>query len=194
MENYNYWRDHRVQDSMFTPVWNVVEEGEGSVIISFDSDWVSESLPDALFDPTLSEEEKKLGEDEKKKLIDAKWDACLEETEGKFKSHNGDEITYTYTLEIQTKYEVCSLCGGSAKIVNPDIDCGGISRDEFYEDPEFEEAYFSGRYDQTCTRCNGKRVEAVPQFPEWLAEAIRNRDQSMWEGIEEQCAERAMGA
>jgi len=190
MENYNFWRDSRVQDSMFEPVWKIVREGENSVIISFDSDWVAESLPDAIFDPTLSEEEKKLDDDEKKKLIDARWEACIKETEGKFSSLEGDD----YTLELRTKYEVCSLCNGSSKICNPSIDCGGISEEDFAEDPDFEEEYFSGRYDQTCTRCNGKRVEAIPQFPEWLAEAIKNRDESVWEGIQESCAERAMGA
>lgn len=102
--------------------------------------------------------------------------------------------TYSFCMKLPSKYEVCDQCSGSGKVVNPSIDAGGLSHEDFYEDPEFEEAYFSGRYDMTCPNCGGKRVESHPQFPEWLAKAIQDRDESVWEGINENCAELRMGA
>jgi len=41
------------------------------------------------------------------------------------------------------------------------IDAGGISSEDFYDDPEFAEDYQSGVYDITCPQCSGKRVEPI---------------------------------
>lgn len=65
-------------------------------------------------------------------------------------------------LTLPAKFEVCSICRGKGTVVNPNIDRHGISPEEFAEDPDFEEAYFSGAYDQSCGWCGGRRVEAVP--------------------------------
>ena len=48
--------------------------------------------------------------------------------------------------------------------MNPNIDAGGISADQFHDDPEFAEAYFRGDYDQTCNHCAGLRVVEVADF------------------------------
>lgn len=53
---------------------------------------------------------------------------------------------------------VCPTCGGKGTHVNPSIDSHGLSSDDFYSDPDFEEAYFNGYYDVTCYRCNGRNV------------------------------------
>lgn len=66
-----------------------------------------------------------------------------------------------FEVEFPAKYEVCSLCYGRGKHVNPSIDAHGISREEFSEDPDFAGDYFSGLYDETCYRCCGSRVEPV---------------------------------
>lgn len=97
-------------------------------------------------------------------------------------------------IKVQMKYEVCGMCRGSGKTTNPNIDCGGISREDFDEDPDFEEEYFAGKYDITCVQCKGLRVESMPVFPEWLEAWIQSRDESQMDGIREQCAELAMGA
>lgn len=55
------------------------------------------------------------------------------------------------------KYEVCGVCEGKGKTVNPAIDAGGLSR-EMMDDPDFMDGYMSGVYDQSCRRCKGKRV------------------------------------
>lgn len=60
------------------------------------------------------------------------------------------------------RYEVCRTCDGKGKHVNPSIDAHGISRDEFDDDPGFEEDYFSGVYDVECYECHGRRV--VPKI------------------------------
>jgi hypothetical protein len=65
-------------------------------------------------------------------------------------------------VELPGKYEVCPRCEGRGSIVNPSVDGNGISPEQFAEDPDFEEAYFSGVYDIHCPECEGKRVVAVP--------------------------------
>jgi len=97
-------------------------------------------------------------------------------------------------MRIRTKFEVCGQCEGSGVVVDPQVDAGGLTQEDFRDDPDFEEAYFGGRFDVKCPRCKGLRVEPHPQFPKWLAEAIQSHDESVWEGIREQCAELAMGA
>lgn len=62
---------------------------------------------------------------------------------------------------LPAKREVCRRCNGEGKHVNPNIDGHGIDPQEFRDDPEFEENYFSGLYDVTCQRCNGLRVVDV---------------------------------
>ena len=56
---------------------------------------------------------------------------------------------------------VCDRCNGSGKHVNPNIDGNGISIEEFDADSEFRDNYFSGVYDVTCDKCNGRNVIEV---------------------------------
>lgn len=64
-------------------------------------------------------------------------------------------------IDLPTKWAVCSVCDGKGHHVNPSIDAGGISAEQFREDPDFEADYFGGTYDVTCYRCNGRTTEAV---------------------------------
>jgi hypothetical protein len=111
-----------------------------------------------------------------------------------------DEDEKEITATIKCKYEVCSTCRGTGTTVNPSIDGNGISPEQFAEDPEFEEAYFAGRYDIVCPDCNGMRVELVPcqkqddpNF-EKVINLIREEMQSEREYEAEVEAERRMGA
>jgi hypothetical protein len=63
-------------------------------------------------------------------------------------------------------YEVCPRCRGEGKHVNPSIDSHGLTREDFDQDPDFEEDYFSGVYDVPCYVCSGARVVKAPN---WLA-------------------------
>lgn len=77
-------------------------------------------------------------------------------------------------------YEVCPCCQGRGSVVDPNIDCGGITPDEFADDPDFADSYFSGRYDITCPECRGIRVVRHPELPEelarWIVELESERD------------------
>jgi len=64
-------------------------------------------------------------------------------------------------LSLPTYREVCSRCQGTGTHCNPSIDGNGISQEEFDQDPEFEENYFSGAYDVTCNECGGENVVEV---------------------------------
>lgn len=67
----------------------------------------------------------------------------------------------TLCVDVPIKFDVCSVCQGKGTHVNPSIDAGGLSREDFDDDPDFERDYFGGTYDVQCYGCNGKRVEAV---------------------------------
>lgn len=69
----------------------------------------------------------------------------------------GEEITHV----LPSKFEVCARCRGAGKHVNPSIDGDGLTREDFDEDPDFEESYFRGDYDVSCEECDGLRVVEV---------------------------------
>lgn len=80
------------------------------------------------------------------------------------------------TLRIPAKYEVCSTCEGRGKHVNPSIDAHGISPDEFRDDPDFCDDYFSGVYDQTCGDCKGRTTILVPDADNMTDEQKQHYD------------------
>lgn len=94
---------------------------------------------------------------------------------------------------VQVRFEVCPLCDGKGKHVNPSIDAHGLSREDFDEDPDFEESYFRGDYDQRCNLCNGEKVVPVPLDAQ-VIEAIEQAAQDRYESWAESYAERMMGA
>lgn len=53
---------------------------------------------------------------------------------------------------------LCTLCDGDGHVVNPSIDAGGLSDEDFDCDPDFYENYMNGCYDVICPECNGERV------------------------------------
>ncbi len=107
----------------------------------------------------------------------------------------GDEIEVEFPL----KFEVCGTCDGKGSHVNPSIDSHGISAEEFAEDPDFEESYFSGHYDLTCVECHGLRV--TPTVDRDALSSNQKAQLALWDDQEEgrasyelQCrAERRMG-
>ena len=101
---------------------------------------------------------------------------------------DGDEIV------VPVRYAVCSLCEGTATVVDPNIDAGGLSRDDFDADPDFEEDYSAGRYDIPCPTCGGLRVEAVPTFSPEIQAAVNEWIADDAEYVALCASERAMGA
>jgi hypothetical protein len=101
---------------------------------------------------------------------------------------------HTGVFDVQTKFEVCGQCSGSGSMVNPAVDAGGLSQEDFDEDPDFREDYFSGRYDVQCSQCKGQRVVPSLTFPKAIQEAIESFGTDAWDSAAECAAERAMGA
>jgi hypothetical protein len=97
-------------------------------------------------------------------------------------------------LEVPFKFEVCPLCQGHGKHVNPSIDCGGISAEDFHEDPDFAEEYMNGRYDITCAKCKGQRVVPTVTLPEEVEKTIREIHKNRADDRRTEMAERMMGA
>lgn len=102
------------------------------------------------------------------------------------------------TIAIPFRWAVCDTCSGRGQHVNPSIDCGGISGEDFDADPDFAEAYMGGAYDVTCGECQGRRV--VPELdPHTLEEraAVQalEKQEHADAAYERECrAERAAGA
>jgi hypothetical protein len=80
----------------------------------------------------------------------------------RWEDEEGEE--FERDVEVPIKFEVCPTCNGKGTHVNPSIDSNGLTAEDFAEDPDFREDYFSGRYDQTCNECHGERV--VPEIDE----------------------------
>ena len=81
-------------------------------------------------------------------------------------------------LELPGKWAICHQCEGSGRMVNPSIDCGGITQDEWYDwDEDDREGYFSGRYDVSCSvaGCQDGKVFS-PVFPPLIAQEIEDRE------------------
>lgn len=99
---------------------------------------------------------------------------------------------------IPARWEVCPRCDGEGSHVNPSIDGHGLSSDDFAEDPDFAEAYFSGAYDVPCEECRGRRVVLVPDESDPAAAAVLADYYAHIEAMEDMKAayeaERRMGA
>lgn len=95
---------------------------------------------------------------------------------------DGDEMV----VDFPAKFEVCGTCEGRGKHVNPNIDRNGISSEDFAEDPDFEESYFAGHYDQTCNECGGLRV--VHAIDTAALSASQQVELALWEEEQEERA------
>jgi hypothetical protein len=71
----------------------------------------------------------------------------------------GNDVEETFVFNCT--YAVCNLCDGRGSHVNPSIDAHGIPAEEFHDDPDFAEEYFSGMYDIPCNKCEGRRVVSI---------------------------------
>ena len=91
----------------------------------------------------------------------------------------------------------CGLCDGRGVHVNPSIDSHGISAEEFDEDPDFRDEYFSGTYDMTCYECKGSGVSLGIDEKRTSTKALKAAqncfdDEASYR--DESAAERRMGA
>lgn len=98
----------------------------------------------------------------------------------------------TVEVVFPAHYEVCDRCRGEGRHVNPSVDGHGISAEEFAEDPDFEEAYFSGVYDVTCEACKGNRVVEVMNDPETFTPEQKELLAKLEKQWEDEAADRRM--
>ena len=71
------------------------------------------------------------------------------------------EVPTLHGRPLPHRWEVCPLCNGEGKHVNPSIDCNGLTAEDFDEDPDFAEDYMSGMYDVQCRQCGGRTTVPV---------------------------------
>lgn len=84
----------------------------------------------------------------------------------------------------------CDTCDGKGTHVNPSIDCGGISSDDFDRDPGFREEYFNGTYDVTCYACKGAKTS--PQIDIENLSPDNRKSYDVWAKLQaEEAAEQA---
>jgi len=203
MENMNYWGDSRVIEGMMNrgvgfeggkPNWN----------------WIFEQVTDCSTDwsPSMDGLEGEEEQAQSDKIVGNIMAYFLDMLRIKFPNTFAEVPDLEDLLEADSldfpvcnfpmKWAICSQCDGDGSHVNPSIDCGGITQDEFDEDPEFAEAYFSGRYDVSCKPCGGSgKVKVMSAsnnaFVQWVGELVEEHDRYEYEYAMEVAAERRFG-
>lgn len=151
---YGYHSDHRITASYVRPWYKALDERSMTATIEVEDtvanlrevwglDFGNNTPTD---DDGLNLYESGIGEDDVISSVDVLDD--------------DDFIMVDVTVSF--RFDVCPTCRGKGTHVNPSIDAGGLSREDFDRDPDFEEAYLGGVYDVNCARCKGKRVVPVP--------------------------------
>jgi len=119
----------------------------------------------------------------------------LKEGDGRLEIDEDGEEVFIGEM-IPAIFEVCGTCDGKGKHVNPSIDSNGLSAEDFDEDPDFRENYFSGMYDVPCNECHGKRVVPAPDYNRMTEEQKKNVEEAIEShhaGQYEEYMERKMG-
>lgn len=99
--------------------------------------------------------------------------------------------------QIPTRWAVCPVCDGKGSHVNPSIDSGGLTGEDFADDPDFAESYRRGDYDQPCNRCGGRSTVRVPDRDACEARLLALYDadeEAAWDAEAERLAEIRAGA
>jgi hypothetical protein len=109
-----------------------------------------------------------------------------------WETEDDDGIEVTHRLKC--RWEVCGTCEGEGRHVNPSIDCGGLTREDFDRDPGFEEDYMGGAYDVTCNECKGRTTVPVIREDDPLFAEYQEYRTELYNDAAESAAERAMGA
>jgi len=200
IEEYNYWNDPRVIASMEAHVFKVVKVCAKSCVVMFDYGWLidwsedgfdfakelARSLAEEGFDPE-DFADRNFFREFKERANDT-----LEKELGFFRdSSYSDEPNL---LRVPFERRICDLCGGSKKVVNPNIDSGGITEECFERDPGFFDDYRSGYYDVKCPRCKGEGMLTTPSLPAYMQRRVDVWLKAQRDFEDLQRSERSMGA
>ncbi len=69
---------------------------------------------------------------------------------------------YEYEITVPGKRVVCNECDGSGVVLMDGLRGHAFSSEELFEDEDFAEGYFGGRYDVRCDVCHGEKVLIEP--------------------------------
>lgn len=91
-------------------------------------------------------------------------------------------------------WEICQSCYGEGTTTSHiEPVGGGFTSSEWaeacYDNPDFAEDYFSGKYDRPCPRCDGGKV-LVPDLDSWPDEAKKSWIEKEEYEAEERAAQR----
>lgn len=126
--------------------------------------------------------------DERTTAVDYRWWDAIRGNEARIEDEDTESGTW-----VPIRFAVCPLCEGRGQHVNPSIDAHGLTREDFDEDPEFEERYFGGDYDIPCNLCRGEKVVPVPLDAAILKRVAEYaRERAEWRS--EMLAEMSVGA
>lgn len=103
--------------------------------------------------------ERNYANDPRVRALEDKWWDCIDDS--KMRARLLDDGEGGPRQWVAIRWAVCTLCQGKGTVVNPSIDCGGLTSDDFDADPGFCEYYISGSYDIPCTLCEGRRVQPI---------------------------------
>ena len=174
IENQNYWSDSRTINAMINDDCFFVKGSNSRICL----EWV-ENKWNEIHEGDFEENQMKVEFN--------KWLTNL----------CGDQDLSV--LSYNTKFQLCPTCGGKGTHVNPSIDCGGITIEEFRRDPEFFEDYMNGTYDIQCTECHGERVIQVLEYNtnnalyNWCSKRLEEHYEAQREYALEGAAERRWG-
>lgn len=169
MENFNYWSDHRVIESMVTKT-SFLKKNSKTII---DLDWVQEEwegwAPDEELECSFEE-----------------W----------LKTMN---VAHNQEIRCTTTWRPCTQCDGKGTTVNPSYDAGGLPADYFDDDPEEYERYMNGSYDVHCSRCSGSTQEQILNYDDenplynWCTDRLNEYLQEQYDQAQEYAFEKKYG-
>lgn len=102
------------------------------------------------------------------------WDRIDEDKMRARLLDDGEGQSHTW---VPFRWTTCTLCNGKGTVVNPAIDCCGLTWEDFENDPWFEQEYKAGRYDIDCPLCRALRV--IPEQIEGriIIETVEEEDE-----------------
>lgn len=124
---------------------------------------------------------------------DEKWWTDIRDDKALYQNGEYDPEEDTEGTWVRVRFEVCPACHGRGKYVNPSIDAHGLTREDFDNDPDFEESYWRGDYDVVCKLCDGRNVVPVPLDKEIFDEIVKQAEEEYYYR-QEVLAEIRMGA
>jgi len=112
--------------------------------------------------------------------------------------YDEEAIALEKSYPVTISFMVCETCHGHGSTVNPSIDAGSLSEEDFRDDPDFREDYYGGAYDIPCPECRGKRVvpdemAAIKSLPPEVAKRLVEYQEEIDYNLEERLSELRWG-